>query len=317
MTTEPFEYDRNANGDYDRKATEEIEAKIDEWRPLSWSAIIFGTILALGLSILLHVLGIGITATILDATNRTSDHIVMVSGVSALLFLISTAVSLFVGGFVASSLSRTFSSGRAAIYGLGVWALSTLITMAVLAPVLIRGAGAAANTAGTVVDRAISTLGGIGNTAAQSAQNAPAGLDSRIERILIGTSQPVDPNAAHDITTLVAQRLTQGNWTPQQRDQLDKAIARAANIPAEDAHRRVDEAQTTINSTLEEAQQALRRAAETARAAVEGTAYALAISMLIGLLAALAGAYFGELDEDDLPSFARMRFRGPIARESA
>jgi hypothetical protein len=260
-------------------------------------------------------LGIGITATILDATNRTSDNMVMVSGASALLFLVSTAISLFAGGFVASSLSRTFSSGRAAVYGLGVWALSTLITMAVVAPALIKAAGTAANTAGTVVDRAVSTLGGIGNTAAQSAQNAPAGLADRVERILIGTNQQVDSNAAHEITTLVAQRLTQGNWTPEQRDQLDKAVARAANIPAEDAHRRVDEAQTTINSALEQAQQALRRAAETARAAVEGTAYALAVAMLIGLLAALFGAYFGELEEDDLPVFARMRFRRVIRRE--
>jgi hypothetical protein len=162
MTNEPLEYGRNANGDYDRNITKEIGAKVDQWRPLSWSAIIFGTLLALALSTFLHILGLGVTATILDATNRTSDHMVMVSGVSALLFLISTAISLFVGGFVASSLSRTFSSGRAAIYDLGVWALSTLITMAVLAPALIRSAGAAVNTAGTVVDRAVNTLGGAG-----------------------------------------------------------------------------------------------------------------------------------------------------------
>jgi hypothetical protein len=288
----------------------DVETQLDYWRPLSWSAIIFGALLALALSIMLHILGLGVTATVTDPNSSASENMVTVGGVSGVWFLVTTAISLFIGGFVASTISRTFSDGRAAIYGLGVWALCTLATMAVVVPAIVRGAGTTLNVAGAVAERTASALGAVGSSASQAAQNVPSGLMNQVQQVLLGTTNTgqVDQSAVRDISRLLGLRVIQGNWTPDQRDQLINGVARVASISPDDARRRVDEAQNTLNAAVEQAQETLRRAAEATRSAIAAASYWAFAALLIGAIAALFGARYGELDEKDLPSFARMRF---------
>jgi CHASE3 domain sensor protein len=123
-------------------------------------------------------------------------------------------------------------------------------------------------------------------------------------------SGQVDQAAVGDITRLLGQRLTGGEWTTQQHDQLVNDVAKAASISPDDARRRVDEVQNTISSTLEQARVKLRQAAEATRQAISTAAYSAFAAMLVGLLFALFGAHYGEMDEDRLPTFARIRFQG-------
>ena len=109
------------------------------------------------------------------------------------------------------------------------------------------------------------------------------------------------------ITTLIGQRA-KGDWTPQQRAQLNDAVAKVAKISPDDARRRVDEAENTINSAIQQASDTARRAADVTRQAAEGASYWVFASMLIGLIAAIFGARYGERDEKDLPAFVRLRF---------
>ena len=147
-------------------------------------------------------------------------------------------------------------------------------------------------------------------TVAQAGQNAPAGLLESLQRTLVGTpSGQVDQAAVQDITRLLGQRFTQGEWTPQQRDQLANDVAKVANISPDDARRRLDEAQNTINATVAQAEQKLRQAAEATRQAIATACYSAFAAMLIGLLAAFFGARFGERDEEHLPGFLRIRLR--------
>jgi hypothetical protein len=133
------------------------------------------------------------------------------------------------------------------IYGLGVWALSTLITASVVVPALVRGAGNALTKAGTIADRAVSALGSAGGTAAQAGSNAPSGVLESLQRTLVGTpSAQVDQGAVQDISRLIGLRLTQDDWTPQQRDQLANDVAKVANISPDEAAG----ALTTFNSRL-------------------------------------------------------------------
>jgi hypothetical protein len=296
----------------ERDEVDEVQ-KLDLWRPLSWSAIIYGALLALALSIMLHILGLGITATLTDPNSSASENIATVGGVSGIWFLVATAISLFVGGFVASTISRTFSEGRAAIYGLGVWALCTLATMSVVVPAIVRGAGTTLNVAGAVVDRTASALGAVGSTATQAAQNVPSGLTSQVQQVLLGTTNldQADQTAVRDVTRLLGLRVIQGNWTQEQRDQLIKNVARVANISPDDARRRVEEAENTLNQAVQQAQQTLRQAAEATRTALAAASYWAFAALLIGAIAALFGARYGELDESELPTFARMRFSRP------
>ncbi|MBC8049195.1 MAG: hypothetical protein H7X92_03480 [Chitinophagales bacterium] len=287
---------------------DDLEERLDRWRPLSWSAIFFGVLAACAITVALHILGVGVTASVVDTQDTARDGLMTLGGVSGVWFLASSAIGLFVGGFVASAMSHTFSGKRAAIYGLGVWALTTLITVSIVAPAMMRGATSAVNTAGTVVDRTATALSGATNAAAQAGQANP-GLFERVQRTLIGTTQgEVDQGAVQEITNLVGQRIVQGEWTQAQREQLNNAVARVGKIPVEDARRRVDEAQTTVNNALRQTEDSLRSAAETARVAIAATAFWAFASLLIGLLAAYLGARSGEMDEEDLPTFARIGY---------
>jgi hypothetical protein len=282
----------------------------EDWRSISWSSIIFGALIALAISLALKTLGLGVSASSVDTSSRATDAISTAAGVGGIWSLVSTAIALFIGGFVASTLAHTFTGKRAAIYGLGVWSLTTLISTAVIVPALVRGTGDALTAAGTVVDR---TLGAVGAGASQATSNLPAGLADRIQRTLIGTppsGQQVDQGAVQEITSLIGQRITQGDWTPQQRTQLNSAVARAAGISQDDARRRVDEAQDTINFVISQAQEKARQAAEAAREAVATAAYSAFAAMLLGLIGAILGARYGELEEEELPTFARVRL-GP------
>jgi hypothetical protein len=283
--------------------------QLSDWRKISWSSIFLGTLVALSLSVMLHVLGLGVTAGSVDTNASASDALSRVGGVTGIWFLASTAISLFVGGFIASTLAHTFTGQRATIYGMAVWSLSTLVTMSVIVPALVKGAGDAITTAGTVVDRAGALLGNASGAALQAGQNAPSGLLDSLQRSLIGTpSGQVDQAAVGDITRLLGQRLT-GEWTTQQHDQLMNDVAKVASIAPDDARRRVAEVENTISSTLEQARVKIRQAAEATRQAISTAAYSAFAAMLVGLLSALFGAHYGELDEDRLPTFARIRFQ--------
>ena len=292
---------------------DKVEAQLDHWRDLSWAAIIFGALLALSVSVMLHILGIGVTASSVDTNQRASDALTTLGGVSGIWNLAATAVSLFIGGFVASTLARTFTSSRAAIYGLGVWAITTLVATAVIVPTLLNGAGNAISAAGTVADRAAQALGSATSGAANGAANAaskllPSGIVDRVQRTLIGNNTgEVDQNALQQITSLIGQRA-EGDWTPQQRAQLNDAVAKVAKISPDDARRRVDETENTINNAIQQTSDTVRRAAEVTRQAAAGASYWVFASMLIGLIASIFGARLGERDEKDLPAFARLRF---------
>ena len=129
-----------------------------------------------------------------------------------------------------------------------------------------------------------------------------------MQRTLIGNNTgEVDQNALQQITTLIGQRA-EGDWTPQQRAQLNDAVAKVAKISPDDARRRVDETENTINNAIQQTSDTARRAAEVTRQAAAGASYWVFASMLIGLIASIFGARFGERDEKDLPAFARLRF---------
>ena len=63
---------------------DKVEAQLEYWRDLSWPAIIFGALLALSVSVMLHILGIAVTATSVDTNARASDALTTLGGVSGI-----------------------------------------------------------------------------------------------------------------------------------------------------------------------------------------------------------------------------------------
>lgn len=233
--------------------------------------------------------------------------------------IISTAIGLFIGGFIAANLSRTFSDERAVIYGLGVWALSALITMAIALSSIMSGLGSAAQTAGNVAGGTLQFLGstaqGIASGGAQMAQGASPEVMRRLEQALTG-GQPgqVNPQGAQQIMSILQNAIQQGELNQQQRQQLETAVAQTFNIPPEQARQRVEQVQSQVQQAVGEVRETAREVADATLTAVATTAYWSFAAILIGAIAALLGARYGALDEQDLPRFARLRLTRTVER---
>lgn len=133
-----------------------------EWaclKPLSWGAIIAGSLVAIAVGSLLNALGIGIGLAAFT-TNTTGLTTLTVSG--TLWLVVSTFIAMFVGGVVAGMLVRCYyRSFGGALHGFLVWSLASLLTVLIIGSVAVPTVsgltqGAASNpaitTPGTVPD---------------------------------------------------------------------------------------------------------------------------------------------------------------------
>ena len=101
-------------------------------RRISWSAIIAGVLLAVMAQILMNILGLAISAAALDP-DAPRNAIGPTFSTGAVVWMgVSTMLSLFIGGYVASRLSGNSNRGDAMLHGLIVWALSTLLSFLML-----------------------------------------------------------------------------------------------------------------------------------------------------------------------------------------
>lgn len=130
-------------------------ALIGLWRPLVWSAIIGGAVAALGVQIILTLMGIAAGAAVADPY---SDPQARGLGVGAAIWLIlSGVISFGIGGYVAGLMSGVFRTGSGALHGVLAWALAAVIgaTVSVLAGAPVAGgvASATANGVTTTYER--------------------------------------------------------------------------------------------------------------------------------------------------------------------
>ena len=94
-------------------------------RSVSWGAILAGTVLGIGIMILLSLIGIAIGLAVADPAEPGSNAASVGIG-SAVWFVLSQLVALFVGGYAASRLSANLGKQKAWLHGATVWALATI-----------------------------------------------------------------------------------------------------------------------------------------------------------------------------------------------
>jgi len=117
---------------------------------ISWGPVMAGAVLALATYLLLTLVG---TALGLSIHGRVSDRGLAIGAV--VWAVITTAWSLFVGGFVASQFTTGENKIEGAVYGFIVWAVVFAMIVSLLAAGVRAGFGAmvgVANTAGTVAN---------------------------------------------------------------------------------------------------------------------------------------------------------------------
>jgi hypothetical protein len=96
-------------------------------RRISWGAIIAGLIVTLVCQILLSMLGVAIGAATINPTQEQQPFEGLGTG-AAIWWIVSSLISLFLGGCVAGRLAGVPRKGDGALHGIVMWGAATLIT---------------------------------------------------------------------------------------------------------------------------------------------------------------------------------------------
>ena len=127
-------------------------------RSVSWGAIIAGSLIGVGTMIVLSLFGVALGLAVADPAEAGSNLGAVGIG-SAIWFVLSQLVALFVGGYAASRLSAVLGSQKAMLHGATVWALATVALVYL-----------ATSTASSIVSTGFSALSNAGQGIASAAQ---------------------------------------------------------------------------------------------------------------------------------------------------
>lgn len=148
---------------------------------ISWGAVFAGAIIALATQIVLALIGMAIgLATLNPATGDSPSGTALGTG-AAIWLVISSLISLFVGGYIAARLAGRFNGW---LHGLVTWGTLTLLTLMLLTTAAGQLIGAASGLTNFAVSNSDKT------------SRLPAALQQPIEQLKNQASQSADQAAA-------------------------------------------------------------------------------------------------------------------------
>jgi MFS family permease len=258
---------------------------------VSWGALLAGAIVAIAFGAMLHALGAAIGASSVDAVERDTPSGTTMTIAAASWMALSSALGLLLGGIVAARLAGTWSRKDALLHGMGVWAVSFIIAIALIGTALSGGTVAAIRG----VTGAATTVAAAGGAAIAS-QVDPAAIAEGLQRRLAAPSDlaamPREDLTA-EMADLATRRIANGSWNPDDRARMEQLIAATAGTTPEVARTRLDEAEQALTARMQAAEEQARRAADVAASSGAVLAFWAFATMLLGLGAAVGGAALG------------------------
>ncbi|PZM14842.1 PhnA-like protein [Rhizobium tubonense] len=261
---------------------------------VSWGAIFAGVAVALAVQFLLNLLGVGIGAAVVNPAKYDNPDPSTFSIAGGLWFVLAGLIASFVGGYIASRLSGRASNSTGGYHGLTAWAVTTLVVLYLLTTSVGALVGGAFNGLSSIVS-------GVGSTAATAVTAAaPAVANSAnplggIEQQIRDASGGTDPKALQNAAVSAVQAAVTGDKAKADdaRTRAADAIAKAQNIPVDQARTQVDQYIKTYNDTMEAAKAQALDAAQTATKAVSAGAILGFVALLLGAIAAWFGGIYG------------------------
>lgn len=170
---------------------------------VSWGAIFLGLVIAIGVQVLLGLLGIAIGFSAFDADDPSGAG---AWGIGTSLYAIAVQIiSLFLGGYIASRLSPARTGQSAMMHGASIWALATIVMVWL-----------GTTTAGMVVSGVSSAMSSIGSVAGQAVQTViPEDFSMSLPEI-----------AYEDLPDPVKERLRENGITPDNLQQELNSVFR-------------------------------------------------------------------------------------------
>ena len=270
---------------------------------ISWGAVLAGVVVALVTQLILNMLGIGIGAATLDpgAGSGENPSVTSFSIGAGIWWTLSGILASLAGGYAAGRLAGKPKESTAGWQGLTTWALTTLVIFYLLTSTLGGILGGAYRTMTSALGNVAQAAGSTAQTAAQvAAPTLPRVADpfSSIEQSVRAATGGNDPAALRDGAVTAVRAALTGN--PQQaqeaRERAAQAIARAQNIPVEEARTQVQQYEQQYRQGVDQARQRATEAADTAAKAVSRGALFGALGLILGALAAWFGGRMGAVE---------------------
>src|SRR5215472_518648 len=267
-------------------------------RGVSWSSILAGVTAAIAVQLLLNLLGIGVGAATINPQQGQHPGQGLAVG-AAIWFVLSSIISLFVGGWIAGRLAGTPDKKDGALHGFVTWALASLVLFYLLSTAV-----------GGLVGGAASVLGQTASLAARGAQAVTPAATNVIAQATGVTPEQVQSEAGDiardsNFKAFVAGVIRNGQVTPQDRQALANLLVERRNMSMQEANATIDRWQAQIAQTAQQTKQTAAHAETTAASGVSKGAFGSFFALLLGLASAVAGSWVGTQE------FVRSRSVGP------
>jgi hypothetical protein len=249
---------------------------------VSWGAVFAGATIALVVQIILNMVGIGVGLSTIDVAAGDTPSAGSLSVGAGIWWVISGIVAAAIGGYIAGRLSGKASQSTTAYHGLIAWGISTLTVVYLLSSAASGLIGGALNTASSALGGAGKAVGGSVQTAVQTA--APS---------LNNMSDPM-ATIENKVRSASGVRAALSGDPAQQAAATDKAadaLAKAQNIPPDQARAQVEQYQQQYKETVAKAKEQGKQAADTTAKTVSRGALFGALALLLGALAAFSAGH--------------------------
>nr|WP_083469084.1 PhnA-like protein [Methylobacterium variabile] len=265
---------------------------------VSWGAIFAGAVTALVTQVILNLLGVSLGLASVGTNAADNPAASTVSIGAGLWFVISGIVASVVGGAIAGRLSGKPLPGAAALHGLVAWAVTTLVVIYLLASAASGLVGGALSTVSGAIGGAGNVVGGTVQTAAQAAAPSLSKISNPLEGIEDKVRQQAagqDPQAARDAAVAAVRALITGDASQKQQAEARAAdaLAKAQNIPVEQARQQVQDYQKQYDEAVATAKRKAEATAVAAKSAATQGAFYAALALILGAAAAFFGGRLG------------------------
>jgi hypothetical protein len=253
--------------------------------------------------LILNLLGIGIGAATLDpaagaAENPSASSFSTGAGI---WFVLAGVLASLAGGYAAGRLAGKPKESTASWHGLTAWALATLVIFYLLTTTVGGLVGGAYRTVTSALGNVTQAVGSTAQTAAQvAAPNLAGGANpfSGIEQQIRGATGGNDPAALRDAAVAAVRAAVTGNeqQAAEARNRAAEALARAQNIPVDQARTQVQQYEQQYRQSVDQARQQATEAADAAASAVSTGALLAALGLILGAVAAWFGGRMGTVE---------------------
>ncbi|NKK01000.1 hypothetical protein GFL80_24180 [Rhizobium leguminosarum bv. viciae] len=267
---------------------------------MTWGPIFGGAAAAIGVTLILLLLGSGVGLTMVSPWSGQSSSLGTVGVTAAIWLVVVQWLSSGLGGYITGRLRTKWAAVhtdevffRDTAHGFISWALATIFVAGFLASSLTSLAGAGAQAVGSAA-----TAAGTAASSTASAADLPTAYFTdallRPEQARAGATSD-DAAATAEVSRILLNGAAAGQIPDDDKAYLATIVSARTGLSGADARTRVD----TVLKRIDDAKVAAQKAADEARKAASTTALLGALSLLIGAFIAAAAAAFGGSQRDE------------------